>query len=60
MYPMDYNGFDQSTMNDGVKGDVIINERIESDTMMKTVFTMQLLVHFNLHSIRYFHLTIER
>lgn len=37
---MDYNGFDQSTMNDGVKGDVIIIERI----------TMQLPVHFNLHS----------
>lgn len=34
MYPKDYNGFDQSTMNDGVKGDVTI-ERIESEEMIK-------------------------
>lgn len=59
MYPTDYNGFDQSTMNDGINGNVII-ERIESDAMIKMVFTVQLLDHFNLHSpfaIRHSHIT---
>lgn len=55
MYPKDYNGFDQSTMHDGVKGDVrrYRIERIESDAMIKIVFTVQLLIYFNLHSIRH-------